>query len=475
MSNWRKTERSASTGCWFHVGNHVVKKDSFVGRFKDKAHVRVRKFKSKSKKNSAANGRLYNHLCLIHSCKTDAQRDTVRNLIVEHWLKDMNEEEATALFIKSYGQSPFLNWNYSCTGEVGVYPTNCPSESYNHHVMKGKNIRNLSLTVYLVEKMPAMLTEEATLRSDPCSIEIPTKCSHLCLVVNACYKSGRDALCVRQDDNGIGKEWLIAVGDRVGHQITSMDKRLLACAEEGVAEPFRKLLENGMTKANVQESLRSEPLSAPSAVLTSAIAVDTTKGRTKVTVADVASSMVRMTSGYCFVRIRLDGLVVGDCQDCIKHLGYNCPAVNYIRSKCGQLDGGINALENGVKVILNRRGKLRQTQRNTTNMYEGGLCSRMSLKDKEAAKFQRDMFEFMESLSDDQAFQACRHLKLDQWCYLPEEDVKGNDCIIDRDMCVNLLQTFFLDPVVFRQKQSEAKSKLGARGKAMFPATELSS
>jgi len=403
----------------------VLKKDSFVGRFKNKGYIRVRKNKKKNQ-SDVPNGKLYGHLCLIHCCKTDLQRAAVMDLIVGHWREALEEHEAADLFLKSYGRDPFLKWNYNCTGEVGVYPSNCPSESYNHHCVKGSSVLNLSLPVYLVEKMPAMLEEEALLRSDPCTIEIPRWCDNLCLVVHTLYKAGRDVLVRKTDADGIPNSWTIALCHNVGRQITGTDLYLLDMAEQGNVNPFLNACKE--KKPNC-------------------------------TKADVASSMVERTRGYCRVRIRDDGIIVGDCEECVKHLGYRCPAVNYIRSKYGQLEGGVNVLENGVRVILNKQGRVRSNQRITKNMYTSGLCSKSFLKSSKATTFQDDCAEFFTTLSEEEAFDACLWLKLDDWCYLPPEEIKVRDSIIDRDLCIRLLQEYQSDPVGFRMNRDAQRSK----------------
>lgn len=217
---------------------------------------------------------------------------------------------------------------------------------------------------------------------------------------------------------------MIALGCRIGMALSPAHQQLLMDAEKGLSKPFVSLLNSKLAGT----------------------------GRNYLKV-DVAKAMVEITKGYCFVRIRSDGVIVGDCDNCVKHLGYDCPAVNYIRSECGQLEGGINALDNGVKVLLNRKGKVRSNQKNTSNMCEGGLCARKDLEGKRIPKFQRDMIEHMTTLSEEQAFRACVHLKLDNWCYLSKEAIHVENSSIDRDVCVALLQDFVINPEGFRHKQ----------------------
>ena len=421
LQHWAAGTYVAATLCWYHVGSHVVKKDSFVARFKDKSYSRMQPVKKFGRKdmNQSPNGKLYSHLCLIHGCKTHAQQKTVMNLIWKHWVQERKEVSAADLFNKSYGESPFLNWNYNFTGEVGVCPSNCPNESYNHHCVKPKengSILNVSLPVYLSEKMPAMLADEALLRSDPCTIEIPSTCHNLCFVVSLFYKEGRDVLATDFDDEGQEKEWMIALGGFIGRQITHDHKHLVICSEEGLSAPFERLLK---------------------------------EKRGTFIHADVAKAMVSITQTFCHVRIRnCDGKIVGDCQECVKHLGFRCPAVNFIRSKLGQLDGGPNVLQNGHSVILNSNGKLRHKQKNTTNMYEGGLCSKGEKKDP--LTFKQDGHQFLSTLNKEQALEACAYLKLANWCWVKENQDVSN---IDRDQCVELLQEFYEIGAKVRQKK----------------------
>ena len=429
---WGKNSLKASAGCWFHVGNHVVKKDSFAGRFKNKTYsgIKKKRFGKVNAKTNEPSGRLCGHLCATHACKTDAQRTAVRDLITRHWIEESFEVEAATLFIKSHGVVPFENWNYNAAGEVGVYPSNCPNESHNHHAAKNKtDTLNVSLPVHLVEKMPAMLHQESLLRNDPCTIETPTQHDHLSMVMNVFYKPGRDVVIMDTDDNGIAKEWLMAVGGRIGHQITNTDKCWLACATDGFVEPFMKQWQS--------------------------------KGKS-FAFADVAVSMTKVTTGCCHVRIRqVDGKVVGDCQECIKHLGYRCPAVNYIRSKHGQLDGGVNVLDNGVRVILNKKGHLRHNQKNTSALCTGGLLPSWVAEKQTPVEFTEDRQRFLETLNEEQAFEACMCLKLEQWCHLPLEELKSRGhSKQDIQHCVGLLQEFYTDPVRFRNNQEEIRQTL---------------
>ena len=165
--------------------------------------------------------------------------------------------------------------------------------------------------------------------------------------------------------------------------------------------------------------------------------------------------MVKKTQSCCHVRIQnCDGEVVGDCPECVKHLGYRCPAVNFTRSKLGQLDGGLNVLQNGHSVILNPNGQLRHKQRNTTNMCTGGLCSKD--KKKEPLTFKENGMQFLSTLTREQAVEACVHLKLDQWCWEFEvnQGVSGFGHGADRDQCIELLQKFYEKGEAFRMEHN---------------------
>ena len=86
---------------------------------------------------------------------------------------------------------------------------------------------------------------------------------------------------------------------------------------------------------------------------------------------DILERMMAVTKGVCQVTRNLDGMLVGDCENCYKRLGRGCPAATYIRSKDGHLR---TSLENKRKVPAKSNGDpIRMAARgNITGMYESG-------------------------------------------------------------------------------------------------------
>ncbi|CAB9523363.1 hypothetical protein SEMRO_1408_G270100.1 [Seminavis robusta] len=197
--------------CAFHALQPFAKRDSYVGRFKDK------KFAAAQDKVDDIHKSAYAQVKYIMDSKTKEQHLAIKELVLGHWSDERGESSAAALFDKSYGQSPFWNINYNCTGEAGVYPTNCPSETFNRHAVKHREAdraKNVCLSTFLVHSAPSLLHDGALLRCDPCTIEIPRNCSSTTVSVTSFMQEGIDIVPRGVDG------WLCNLRHRIGVPIT---------------------------------------------------------------------------------------------------------------------------------------------------------------------------------------------------------------------------------------------------------------
>lgn len=314
----------AALNCHFHLMQNFVKKHSgFASLFDDPSL-------SDSKNGSIA----YKQIQLIHRSKTLEQRKIAVKLLLQHWRNELGEQKAAARFEKEYCTYPYWNWNYACTGQPGVYPTNCPNESLNH-LLKETVQLNVALPRLLVESLPNLLREDANLRFDPCKIQYPKNCSSQCLAVSGFMREGIDIVPLTAQ-NGAIIAYACNLRFMIGTPIIKERIDNMHHALMGRIDPFCGSEFDDNT---------------PGAIL---------------------KRYVGATEFLCCVTINEDGDIIGDCENCYKHLGWDCPAATYIRNKHGKLSC---SLETQRKVPLNAKGKSYVMSRkgNTQLMYTGGL------------------------------------------------------------------------------------------------------
>ncbi|CAB9523733.1 hypothetical protein SEMRO_1450_G273740.1 [Seminavis robusta] len=325
----------AALNCYFHVVQAFAKKNSYVGKIKDAAFAANRKDQSKR----TLQGTAYQHVTNISRTKSIEQRRTVTDLYMASW-RERGEHNAADHFVKEYCQYPKWNWNYSCSGEVGVYPSNCPNESFNRHGIKSvcaDNAKNASLTHFLVHTAKSLLREDANTRGDPCTILVPTTCSPLMVSVTGFVREGIDIIEMGIDETGNATGgWLGNLRHRIGIPLDADRVRMITAAIDGDERHFRRIYSG--TTSDV-----------------------------------IADAMVSATNTVCHLQWK-DGSIVGDCDDCVKHLGYNCPCACYLRSKFGLLEMHLeglrktNSTAHGTVVRAPSRGS-------TKRMYKSGLSS----------------------------------------------------------------------------------------------------
>lgn len=88
---------------------------------------------------------------------------------------------------------------------------------------------------------------------------------------------------------------------------------------------------------------------------------------------DSAKCLVDVSKTTCHVAKNEDGIWIGDCNNCHKRLGRDCPATLWVRSKREQLDKTLKEMR---KAPANKDGEPMQSTRgsNHSALHKGGLC-----------------------------------------------------------------------------------------------------
>lgn len=399
------------TLCYFHVAQHFQKNDSFVKRIKN------RQFAVTKSKTRGDNTSFYEHVALIHHCKTSDQRNRACELIIRHWIS-LGEDKCADLFYRSHCKQPYCNWNYSCTGVAGVHPSNCPSESTNEHSIKGREAvvqKNASLEATITESIPSLLEDDALKKQDPCTVVTPDVCSGLMVTVTTFLEKGVDIIQLGDSS------WICNARYNIGVPLCENRRRLIAAAEDGLEHLFR---EEGMNDATV------------------------------------CKAMVDTTRCVCFVTKHDDGLIIGDCENCIKRLGHNCPGACFIRNQ-----------EDRLKIQLHTRRKTHANARNTLgkalskgtrmNSYTGGP-QKTEKKSRSAPPMLEGNEDYLRTLSRPQLVAAIKYL-----CLATAAELKGSRLEKTEDL-LQLLLRFKLDPRQFRSEASKKRATENHNGNS-FP------
>ncbi|CAB9508171.1 hypothetical protein SEMRO_336_G120320.1 [Seminavis robusta] len=326
--------QEAVLNCYFHVMQAIGKKTGYAKKIVDPSFAANRK----DKPHGSMKGTAYWHITGIAMTKTIEQRRVVTDLYMTNW-RERGEDAAAEHFEKEYCRYPTWNWNYSCSGECGVYPSNCPNESFNRHGIKGVCAdcpKNASLPAFLIYTAPRLLRDDAIERSDPCTIEFPKTCSHLMVTITAFLREGMDIIELGCHSTGKPSGWIGNLRHKIGTPLDRRRIRLIQAAMDGDVRPFQKVHPRGVQVSNEE----------------------------------LADSMVSATRSVCHLQWK-DGTIVGDCEDCFKHLGYNCPCATYLRSKYDLL---LSTLQVQRKTSANSRGTAAKVaaRGDTARMYQSG-------------------------------------------------------------------------------------------------------
>ncbi|CAB9499962.1 hypothetical protein SEMRO_72_G040050.1 [Seminavis robusta] len=345
----------------------------------------------KNKTFADPKGEAFRHVSNIGSTKTIEQRRVVTELYLKDWRENRGEKEAADHLEKEYCCYPRWNWNYGCSGEVGVYPSNCPNESFNRHGIKSVATdcsKNASLASFLVHTAPKLLKEDAHARADPCTIEIPRTSSLLAVAVTGFMQEGIDVIELGNDEYGNPSSWMCNLRNKIGVPLDKNRVRMVQAALDGDVRPFEERYKN--------TALMSLP--------------------------DIlANTIVSTTRNVCHLQWK-QGNIVGDCEDCVKHLGYSCPGAIYLRSKHGLLQCKVEVLR---KSSANARGDAAKAcaRGNTTGLYKSGL-SRTS-KRRCLSKMIETFDSYLATLNHQQLSRVVLYLGLYQLDNKGKEPLKG--------------------------------------------------
>ncbi|CAB9502614.1 hypothetical protein SEMRO_141_G065910.1 [Seminavis robusta] len=409
----------AVLNCFFHVVQAFAQKKGYAKKIKDKSFAAA-KTDGRVDKNTA-----YSHVCNIAKSKTVEQRQKLTELYLNDW-RLRGEDAAADHFEKEYCHHPRWNWNYYCSGEVGVYPSNCPNESFNRHGIKGICAdcpKNASLCSFLVHTATKLLKEDAFSRGDPCTIEIPRSCSVIAVGLCGFLQESVDLVELGTDEQGRPASWLANFRFKIGCPLDSRRLDLVRASLDGDIRPFIKKISDGY-------------FDPPPAQL--------------------ADDMILATSTVCHLQ-RKGGNIVGDCEDCVKHLGYSCPGAIYLRSKHNLLDASLETLR---KTSANARGAVSKASArgSTRKMYQSGLSSH---KRRCVPKMLETLEAYLESLSRPQMIRLIGYLHLFPYKTTLADWVKEKEV---KDL-LDVLVSFHDNPTRYRQMQA---SNLLSTSKSSF-------
>ncbi|CAB9511381.1 unknown protein [Seminavis robusta] len=393
-------QQEAILNCYFHVVHAFSTKRSYVGKMKDKEFAKPK-------------GVAYGHVTNIASTKTVEQRHVITQLYLQDWRENRDEGKAADHLEKEYCRHPKWNWNYACTGEVGVYPSNCPNESFNRHGIKSVATdcsKNASLASFLVHTAPKLLLEDANSRSDPCTIAIPSTGSIFAVAVTGFLREAVDVVELGKDEYGRASSWLCNLGRKIGVPLNDRRIRLVqASSLDGDKRPF-------------EDEIRS----------TGGYVLPDT----------VANLMMTTTKTVCHLQWK-EGNIVGDCENCVKHLGYNCPGAIYLRSKHNLLTCRLELLR---KTNANARGDLSKASArgNTKKLYESGLSA--STKRRCLPKMLETFDAYLCTLNHQQLSKLVLYLRLFKLDHKGAEPTKG----LTTQVLLDKLIAFYDNPTMNR-------------------------
>ncbi|CAB9528825.1 hypothetical protein SEMRO_2330_G323590.1 [Seminavis robusta] len=391
-------ENEAVLNCYFHVAQAFAKRSSYVKKMKCKTF-------------SDPKGTAYRHVCNIASTKTVEQRSVVTQLYLKDWRESRDEKAAADHFEKEYCRHPKWNWNYACTGEIGIYPTNCPNESFNRHGIKSVATdcsKNASLASFLVHTAPRLLEEDSRARADACTIEIPRTASLLAVGITGFVREGIDIVQLGVDEYGNPSSWLANLRHKIGVPIDKGRIRRVLASLEGDTRPF-------------EETLKLQGVAYPEMV---------------------ADMMVATTKNVCHLQWK-QGKIVGDCEDCVKYLGYTCPGAIFLRSKFSLLQCKVEVLR---KSDANARGDAAKASArgNPNKLYQSGLSK--SSKRRCLSKMIETFEGYLATLNHQQLSRLVLYLRLYPMDSKYQTPLKGKST---KDL-LDTLVSFHDNPTAYR-------------------------
>ena len=396
--------KPTSLQCAFHALQPFAKRDSYVGKLKDKSLFN----NQKQGKRVVTTGPAYEQCLAIKSTRTELQRSKVTELVLQHW-QDINESEAAQHLLEQYCSFPYNYWNIAASGEAGIYPIGNSSEVHNR-IIKSKGVNlvpNGSIASFLVWNGPRLLEDDAMLRFDPCTIIVPRRCSSLMVAVSGFLRPMVDYRDIQFQGSTTAGGVLFNRGCMIGVPLT--DKRIVDvfASYNGNAAPFTA----------------------------------TDKRETKW---DVARRMIRETNFVCYVKRNQDGIWVGNCDDCFKYLGYDCEGCTIMRDQHNYFSTSLNNLR---KTCSNGKGEPnKKSSGNVNGKYWSGLTS----KRKEQQPALTTFSAYLQSLSKDQMSRLVQYL-----CLVPDGMTSAKS--MKQKELLDTLLDFAMDTTAFREKQKQQR------------------
>ena len=264
--------------CYFHVVQQLNNGKPLYGKFRNKKYIDVAR----------------THIHLLHNCQTREQFSLVMAAVCEQW-KNANESKAADHLLKEYGTHPYSNWFFQVSTVPGITPQGSSNEAFNNGV-KGNKTRkelvrlNVSMERFIGDSLPAIAKEQAETLFLEVDLQVPKTTERYATFAARLMTVNKD---YRQLSAGV---WICNTFAYIGMPVTEDRIALYHAAREGKAECFQ----SGKKDDPIARGYRS----------------------------------VRATRSLCLVRRSKDhgNHWIGNCQLCMKRLGWGCPGLVAVRN-----------------------------------------------------------------------------------------------------------------------------------------------
>lgn len=329
-------------------------------------------------------------------------------------------------FLDQCGCHPTNNFNACVSGEPGVYPIGNPIEVHNK-IVKGKVTdvaKNASLGTFLAHTAQTLLKRDALERCDPCTVNYPSFSSKGMTAITGFMKIGTDLV----EAAGVG--WISNLRWNIGVPLDTARIKRIFSAYVGVTSIFKEDLINK-------------------------------------TELDLAFKIISVTNGVCLLRLNVDGVVAGNCDNCMKNLGCECEAATLLRDHLSHLRCPLSTL---IKVPADARGGVHKAVHsgNLDNVCFSGH-SLDGRTQREVRPALTSFNDYLASLWDDQIASAVQHLGLLVWDGV---GAKPNCSRMKREESLRIARSFLSDRMATRVL-NKAKHKNCIRAKGLSADSEV--
>ena len=94
------------------------------------------------------------HITCVHHSRSHKQFEKLLELMLKHWIEDLNESKFAKWFETEYGTGKWKNWHVTASGIPGFTPNNNLEESFNRDAKRGISIKTDTIGLYITETMP---------------------------------------------------------------------------------------------------------------------------------------------------------------------------------------------------------------------------------------------------------------------------------------------------------------------------------